>query len=118
MSTPDTRATSPSPLTGTGILTDEAALKRAFDDEFAQCLASAKTQLGEAASLAPRVVENAFVAAWMQRMNINSRDQLRTMLADEIRHGSARALSKRHSGARFGAVGGTHAKSHASAADA
>ena len=118
MSTPDTRATSPSPLTGTGVLTDEASLKRAFDDEFAQCLASAKSQLGEATSLAPRVVENAFMAAWMQRMNVNSREQLRTMLADEVRHGAARALSKRHSGARFGAVGGAQGKSHAAAADA
>jgi ferric-dicitrate binding protein FerR (iron transport regulator) len=89
-----------------------------FDDECAQCLASAKSQLGEAESLAPRVVENAFVAAWMQRMNINSREQLRTMLADEVRHGAARALSKRHSGARFGAVGGAQSKSHAASADA
>ena len=40
------------------------------------------------------------------------------MLADEVRHGAARALSKRHSGARFGAVGGAHAKSHAASADA
>jgi len=116
--TPDVRGTSPSPLTGTGVLTDEATLKRAFDDEFAQCLASAKSQLGEATSLAPRVIENAFVAAWMQRMNINSRDQLRTILADEVKHGAARALSKRHSGARFGAVGGAHGKAHAVAADA
>lgn len=118
MSTPDTRATSPSPLTGTGVLTDQAALRRAFDDEFAQCLASAKSQLGEATALAPRVVENAFVALWMQRMNLNSREQMRTMLADEVKHGSARALSKRVSGARFGAVGGGAGKSHAAAADA
>ena len=104
MSTSDARAASPSPLTGSGFLNDESALKRAFDDEFAQCLASAKAQLGEATALAPRVVENAFLAAWTQRMNINSREQLQTMLADEIRHGSARALSKRVSGARFGAA--------------
>ncbi|HEY4305020.1 MAG TPA: FecR domain-containing protein [Gemmatimonadaceae bacterium] len=118
MSTSDTRTESPSPLTGSGVLTDEASLKRAFDDEFAQCLTSAKSQLGEAVTLAPRVVENAFVALWMQRMNVNSREQMRTMLADEVRHGSARALSKRHSGARFGAVGGAQGKSHASSADA
>jgi ferric-dicitrate binding protein FerR (iron transport regulator) len=118
MSTSDVRIESPSPLTGSGVLTDEASLKRAFDDEFAQCLASAKSQLGEATSLAPRVVESAFVALWMQRMNINSREQMRTMLADEVRHGAARALSKRHSGARFGAVGGAQGKSHASSADA
>jgi ferric-dicitrate binding protein FerR (iron transport regulator) len=116
--TPDARTETPSPLTGAGVLTDEASLKRAFDEESAQCLASAKSQLGDATSLAPRVVENAFIAVWMQRMNVNSREQMRTMLADEIRHGAARALSKRHSGARFGAVGGAHAKSHTSAADA
>jgi ferric-dicitrate binding protein FerR (iron transport regulator) len=118
MSTSDARAASPSPLTGSGLLNDESALKRAFDDEFAQCLASAKAQLGEATALAPRVVEHAFLAAWAQRTNINSREQLQTLLADEIKHGSARALSKRVSGARFGAVGGAHAKSHVSAADA
>jgi ferric-dicitrate binding protein FerR (iron transport regulator) len=118
MSTSDVRTESPSPLTGSGVLTDEASLKRAFDDEFAQCLTSAKAQVGEATALAPRVVENAFVAAWMQRTNVNSREQLRTMLADEVRHGAARALSKRHSGGRFGAVGGAHSKSHAAAADA
>ena len=118
MSTSDARTASPSPLTGTGLLTDEAALKRAFDDEFAQCLASAKAQLGEATSLAPRVVENAFLGAWMQRTNIASREQLHALLTDEIRHGAARALSKRHSGARFGAVGGAQAKSHGSTAEA
>jgi ferric-dicitrate binding protein FerR (iron transport regulator) len=113
----DARIESPSPLTGSGVLTDEASLKRLFDDEFPSCLASAKSQLGEATSLAPRVVEGAFVAAWAQRMNVNSREQLRTLLADEIRHGAARALSRRVSGARFGAVGGAHAKAHGAAAD-
>jgi len=47
MSTPDARTASPSPLSPTAFLADEAALRRAFDSEFAQCLASAKTQLGQ-----------------------------------------------------------------------
>ena len=110
MSTPDARTASPSPLTPTAFLADEAALKRAFDAEFAQCLAAAKSQLGEAASLAPRVVETAFLNVWGQRAALGNQDQLKSVLADEIRHGAARALSKRHSGARFGAVGGKEMK--------
>lgn len=117
MSTPDARTASPSPLTPTAFLADEAALKRAFDAEFAQCLASAKSQLGEAESLAPRVVETAFVNAWGQRATLGNHDHLKSVLSDEIRHGAARALSKRHSGARFGAMGGSHAKAHEVSAD-
>jgi ferric-dicitrate binding protein FerR (iron transport regulator) len=117
MSTPDARTVSPSPLTPSAFLADEAALKRVFDAEFAACLASAKTQLGEAASLAPRVVETAFINAWAQRSAINNQDQLKSVLIDEIRHGSARALSRRHSGARFGAVGGGAGKAHDMAAN-
>jgi ferric-dicitrate binding protein FerR (iron transport regulator) len=112
MSTPDTRAASSSPLTGPAHLADEGALRRAFDAEFAQCLADAKAQLGEATSLAPRVVETAFLAAWAQRGSIASSDQLRAVLADEVKHGAARALSRRVSGARFGAVGAGQAKAH------
>ncbi|HXT17252.1 MAG TPA: FecR domain-containing protein [Gemmatimonadaceae bacterium] len=122
MSTPDARSTaSPSSLTPTSALTgplaDEAALKRAFDAEFAQCLASAKTQLGEAAAHAPRVVETAFLNAWGQRATLGNEDHLKSILSDEIRHGAARALSRRHSGGRFGAVGGAAAKAHDLAAD-
>jgi ferric-dicitrate binding protein FerR (iron transport regulator) len=118
MSTPDARTASPSSLTNaTGVLPDEAALKRAFDAEFAQCLASAKTQLGEAGTLAPRVVETAFVNVWAQRATLGTQEHLKSVLSDEIRHGAARALSRRHSGARFGAVGGAHAKAHEVAAD-
>lgn len=117
MSTPDARTASPSPLTPAAFLPDEAALKRIFDDEFASCLSAAKSQLGEAASLAPRVVETAFVNAWGQRATLANQEQFRSVLSDEIRHGAARALSKRVSGARFGAVGGANAKAHAASAD-
>jgi ferric-dicitrate binding protein FerR (iron transport regulator) len=99
------------------LLRDEGALKSAFDSEFAASLASAKTQLGEAATLAPHVVETAFVNVWAQRDTLATTDQLRSVLADEIRHGSARALSRRHSGARFGAVGGAKAHEHAASAE-
>src|SRR3954467_7510236 len=117
MSTSDASTASPSPLTPNGFLSDEAALKRAFDANFAQCLGAAKEQLGEAATLAPRVVETAFVNTWGARATLANDDQLKSILSDEIRHGAARALSRRHSGARLGAVGGAHAKAHEAAAD-
>jgi ferric-dicitrate binding protein FerR (iron transport regulator) len=98
------------------VLADEQALKRAFDANYSECLASAKSQLGDATSLAPRVVEVAFVNAWNQRAVFANDEQLKTFLADEIRHGSARALSRRFSGHRMGAMGaGAHAESHGAA---
>ncbi|HMA22778.1 MAG TPA: FecR family protein, partial [Gemmatimonadaceae bacterium] len=103
------------------MLADKQALKRAFDANYDACLASAQSQLGEAASLAPRVVEVAFLNAWNQRAEFATPDQLSTFLTDEIRHGAARALSRRFSGHRMGAMGGgaqaeTHATSQADAA--
>jgi ferric-dicitrate binding protein FerR (iron transport regulator) len=100
------------------VLADEQALKRAFDANFDACLTSAQGQLGDAQSLAPRVVEGAFLNAWNQRATFTTADQLNTFLAEEIRHGSARALSRRFSGHRMGAMGGgaqaeTHAASKA-----
>lgn len=112
MSTPDARTASPSPLTPAAFLVDESALKRAFDEEFMPSLHAAKAALGEAASLAPRVVETAFVNAWAQRSTLSNPEQFRAVLGDEIRHGAARALSRRASGARFGNVGAGQAKSH------
>jgi ferric-dicitrate binding protein FerR (iron transport regulator) len=112
MSTSDARTASPSPLSLAGFLVDEAALKRAFDSEFPSCLASAKTQLGDASYLAPRVVETAFLNAWAQRATLGGIDHLKSVLADEIRHGTARALSRRHSGGRFGAVSGAKTGEH------
>jgi ferric-dicitrate binding protein FerR (iron transport regulator) len=110
----DARTASPSPLSKPPLITDEAALKRAFDAEFQTCLASAKTQLADASMLAPRVVETTFVSIWNHRGTITTQEQLKATLADEIRHGSARALSRRSAAARF--AGGKHATgSHATA---
>ena len=76
----------------------------------------AHAQLGDA-PLAPRVVETAFVSAWNQRGMIATAEQLKTVLTDEIRHGAARALSRRHSAGRF--AGGKQAQtSHAAASEA
>jgi len=107
----DARTASPSPLTKS-ILPDEAALKRVLESEFDASIATAKSQLADAPALAPKVVESAFVNVWNQRANIASQDQLKATLAEEIRHGAARALSRRASAGRF--AGGKHAAgSHA-----
>lgn len=107
---------SAAPGAASPVLADEQALKRAFDANFDACLASAKSQLGDAPSLAPRVVEVAFLNAWNQRAVFATADQLNTFLTDEIRHGAARALSRRFSGHRMGAMGGgAQAETRASA---
>lgn len=113
-----TRTGSPSTLTSTSVLADEQALKRVFDAEFAAFLTSARGHLGEAASLAPKVVEGAFVHAWNERASITTPTQLSSVLAEQVLHGSARALSRRASGHRFGALGaagntGSHAVANA-----
>lgn len=101
------------------VFPDEQALKRAFDANYDSALESARSQLGDATSLAPRVVEVAFVNAWNQRDTLATDEEFKTMLADEIRHGAARALSRRASGHRFGSVGGgTQTGPHAVAAKA
>src|SRR5215831_7968206 len=117
----DSRTASPSPLTPASILTDPAALKRAFDAEYDSCLAAAKTQLADAPGLASRVVETAFLNVWNKRATVGNQQQLKAALSEEIRHGSARALSRRASAGRFagGKTGttGQHAVTETSKAD-
>lgn len=105
MSSPNTRSGSPSsstPLTPSTYLSDENAFRRAFDAEFNAALADARNSLGEAAALAPRVVETAFVNVWQQRASIVTHEQFKKTLADELHHGTARALSRRAAAHRFG----------------
>ena len=101
-------------------LRDETALRRAFDAEFAGAMATAREKLKDASNLAPRVVETAFVNVWQQRETLTSLQQFKQVLADEVTHGSARALSRRHAAQRFGGgastrdeqtMTGTHAAS-------
>jgi ferric-dicitrate binding protein FerR (iron transport regulator) len=129
MSSPDTPTTtptpSPTPLTPATYLADENALKRAFDLEFNAAIAEARSKLGDATSLAPRVVETAFVNVWQQRGSLTAHDQFKNVLMTEIHHGAARALSRRHAAGRFGGGGGsvtrdeqTMTGTHAATADA
>lgn len=114
MSSPDTRTTTPSPsptpLTAESFLADENALKRAFDLEFNAAIAEARSKLGDATSLAPRVVETAFVNVWQQRGSLTAHEQFKSVLTTEIHHGAARALSRRHAAGRFGSGGGSVAR--------
>lgn len=125
MSSPDTRTTTPTPLTPASYLADENALRRAFDLEFNGAIAEARSKLGEATSLAPRVVETAFVNVWQQRATLTAHDQFKNVLTTEIHHGAARALSRRHAAGRFGSSAGAAARdeqtmtgTHAATADA
>jgi ferric-dicitrate binding protein FerR (iron transport regulator) len=95
----------------TSYLGDEAALRRAFDAEYERLLATARTQLGDASSQGTRIVETAFIAAWMQRASIQSAEQLNTFLTDEVKHGTSRALSRRAAAQRFGTKGGRESSS-------
>ncbi len=123
MASQDARTDSPSSVnTATGssaYLRDETALRRAFDAEFAGAMAAANEKLKDAPSLAPRVVETAFVNVWQQRASLTSLAQFKKVLSDEVTHGAARALSRRVAAQRFGGsnardeqtMTGTHAAS-------
>jgi ferric-dicitrate binding protein FerR (iron transport regulator) len=123
MPSPDARTDSNSSATPPSgsptYLRDETALRRAFDAEFAGAMAAASEKLKDATALAPRVVETAFVNVWQQRESLTSLQQFKQVLADEINHGVARALSRRHAAHRFGGsaprdeqtMTGTHAAS-------
>ena len=87
-------------------IADEQALRRFFEAQYAGHIAEAKTQLGEAASLAAKVVETAFANAWAQRMSLRDDAAVKTFLTDEVHHGAARALSRRAAAHRFGTHGG------------
>jgi ferric-dicitrate binding protein FerR (iron transport regulator) len=122
MASQDARTDSPSSVTSSppsAYLRDETALRRAFDAEYAGAVATAREKLKDAPALAPRVVETAFVNVWQQRASLTSLTQFKQVLADEVTHGAARALSRRVAAQRFGGsasrdemtMTGTHAAS-------
>jgi len=97
------------------LLGDELALKRVFDREYADCLASARSQLGEAESHAPRIVQTAFINTWNQRASFSTDDQIKAFLAEQVAFGASRALSRKAAAHRFGTHGGrdvVHTASH------
>ena len=117
----DGAGTAASPSSGITLLSDETALRRVFDAEYSGLMTSARSQLGEAASHAPRIVECAFVDAWGQRASIKTTEELKAFLDKEVQRASARALSRRAAAHRFGTHGGrdeVQAVAHTSASAA
>jgi len=106
------------------VLGDEDALKRAFLTEYSTLTVDARAGLGDAAaSLAPKVVEGAFVRAWDARAQLKTPEELHQFLVDDVHHAAARALSRRAAAHRFGGsaphVGGSapHEGSHATSGE-
>ena len=99
---------SPTPESGSP-LSDPGALEQYFRAHFSELTVEAKTQLDDAASSAPRVVEGAFRHAWEEREHILTPQQLDDFLHEEVRHGAAREKSRRASLHRHDAhPGGSH----------
>jgi ferric-dicitrate binding protein FerR (iron transport regulator) len=78
-------------------LSDARALEDYFRSHFSELATEAKSQLDDASSAAPRVVEQAFRHAWEEREHIQTPHQLDAFLHDEVRHGAAREKSRRAS---------------------
>lgn len=87
-------------------------LSRFFHTAFPSLIAQARSQLGDAPSLAPKVVEGAVARAWHERSTIGSQEQLDQFLRDDIQHRSARALSRRIAAHRLGHHNGDDHGSH------
>ena len=77
------------------VLPNPDALHKIFDAEFQNLLTQARQELGDAVSLAPRVAEGAFVRAWDSRAKLQTMDQLKQFLRDDVKSAAARALSRR-----------------------
>jgi ferric-dicitrate binding protein FerR (iron transport regulator) len=105
-----------SPSSLTPYPADEAALRQLFDAQYGTRITTARTELGDAAAQAPRIVETAFVNAWARRHDLHDAAQFDAVIADEVHHGAARALSRRAAAHRFGSHGGreeVHTGTHA-----
>ena len=87
------------------VLPNPDALHKVFDAEFQNLLAQARQELGDAISLAPRVAEGAFVRAWDARGRLQTHDQLKQFLRDDVKAASARALARRANIASSGGGG-------------
>jgi ferric-dicitrate binding protein FerR (iron transport regulator) len=77
------------------VLPNPDALHKVFDAEFQNLLTQARQELGDAVSLAPRVAEGAFVRAWDARTRLQSQEQLKQFLRDDVKAAAARALARR-----------------------
>jgi len=96
-------------------LSDARSLEQYFRSHFSELAVEAKSQLDDAASAAPKVVEGAFRHAWEERERILTPQELDSFLREEVKHGAAREKSRRASLHRQEAhFGGSKAAPHAS----
>src|SRR5215207_2321969 len=102
--------TTPVSPRSSGALADESALKAAFLAHHASLSVEARSRLGDAIALAPKVVEGAFVRAWDKRATLATADDLHKFLVDDVHHAAARALSRRVAAHRFAQHGTSDAK--------
>jgi ferric-dicitrate binding protein FerR (iron transport regulator) len=94
-------------------LSDPRSLEVYFRSHFTELATEAKSQLDDAGSAAPRVVEGAFRHAWEERERILTPQDLDSFLHDEVRHGVAREKSRRASLHRHDPPGAAKAAPHA-----
>ena len=78
-------------------LSNPQSLEEYFRSHFTELTTEAKSQLDDASSAAPRVVEGAFRHAWEERERILTPQDLDAFLHEEVRHGVAREKSRRAS---------------------
>ena len=88
-------------------LSDAQSFEQYFRSHFDELAVEAKSQLDDAASAAPKVVEGAFRHAWEERERILTPQDLDAFLHEEVRHGAAREKSRRASLHRHDAHYGT-----------
>jgi ferric-dicitrate binding protein FerR (iron transport regulator) len=93
-------------------LSDPQSLEQYFRSHFSELATEAKSQLDDAGSAAPRVVEGAFRHAWEERERILTKQDLDSFLHEEVRHGVAREKSRRASLHRHDPPGAAKAAPH------
>jgi ferric-dicitrate binding protein FerR (iron transport regulator) len=99
--TPQDAGTPPGPAVPPA-LPDEEALHQLVLSDHASLLTLARSELGpDAAGYAQRVTERAFIDAWDARLQFHTPDEVHGFLAEDVRHGAARALSQQALAHRF-----------------
>jgi DNA-directed RNA polymerase specialized sigma24 family protein len=73
---------------------DEKALERLFRGQYNNLVTAAKTELGDQASSAPRVVEKVFTRVWTERTNFTSPEALDKFVQSTVHEAAVRERSR------------------------
>lgn len=110
---PRTDGDAPTPPPPGTTLASEETLHSVFLAQYDSLLTEARAKLGaDAAVLANKCVEGAFVRAWDSRTRFQTQEALDQFLVEDVRHAAVRALSRRAAAHRFAGHEG-HAEAHA-----